>query len=280
MNGPNRPEARKGARSTLKVNNLKFNTEVIGEGFPLVWGHGLMGSMAVEDRAAFFDWRSISAIARVVRYDARGHGRSDPTFSAEDYRWANLAHDMLGIADHCGFDRFAAGGLSMGCATTLFAALAAPKRVAGMVLVIPPTAWETRASRASFLDQMADLIDAEGVEALIRQMGQGPLRPAWQLRARPDLDTLFLNTLRSFDPKVLAQVLRGARLCDLPSREEIKTLLMPALILAWEDDPTHPLETAVELNRLLPASRLVVARSMAEIATWTREIKEFLSGLS
>ena len=51
------------------------------------WGHGLMGSMAQEDAAGMLPWAGLEDAHRVVRWDARGHGRSDSTPDPEDYRW-------------------------------------------------------------------------------------------------------------------------------------------------------------------------------------------------
>jgi 3-oxoadipate enol-lactonase len=41
------------------------------------------------------------------------------------------------------------GGASMVCASALEAALHAPKKVAGLVLVLPPTAWLSRPKRVA-----------------------------------------------------------------------------------------------------------------------------------
>jgi hypothetical protein len=54
---------------------------------------------------------------------------------------------------------------------------------------------------------------------------------------------------------------------------------MPALILAWEDDPGHPLSSAEEFARLLPNSRLVIAKNMDDVLTWTRDIRTFIGNL-
>lgn len=262
------------------VNNLEFNVRVRGSGVPFVWGHGLMGSIALENRTALFDWERIAELATVVRYDARGHGLSEPTFTPDDYHWANLAGDMLAIADHLGFDTFVAGGQSMGCATALYAAIAARERVKGLVLVNPPTAWETRAAQASLYEQMAGLVEKNGVAVLVRLMRQVPVQPAWRLESQPDLHDIFVHGLESFDPKVLVEILRGAKGCNLPEREALKSLHMPALILAWLDDPTHPVETAEEFGRLLPHSQMVAAHSAGEAATWGCRVREFLGKLS
>ncbi|MDQ1373389.1 MAG: 3-oxoadipate enol-lactonase, partial [Actinomycetota bacterium] len=128
---------------------MKLAVEVSGppDGTPFVWAHGMTSSMAADDDSGVFDWSSLEAV-RVVRYDAPSHGRSPIAPSDEDHRWDRLADTMLSVADSAGFSTFVAGGASMGAATALHAAALAPERVSAMVLVIPPTAWETRAAQA------------------------------------------------------------------------------------------------------------------------------------
>ena len=264
----------------MRISNLNFNVQVQGYAIPFVWGHGLTASMQAEDERGMLDWASVAEVARLVRYDARGHGLSEPTFDPADYDWSNLALDMLAIAEAVGFDRFIAGGQSMGCATALYAALAAPERVKALVLANPPTAWETRAAQAKLYDHMAELLEDRGVEMLIKVLAQRPVAPAWQREVAAHFNALYFDTLRRFDPRVLATVLRGATRCNLPPREDLRRLTMPALILAWTDDPGHPMETADALAGLLPNSRLVVAQSLPEARAYAGHIRDFLAHLS
>jgi pimeloyl-ACP methyl ester carboxylesterase len=136
-----------------RFGDIELAVRQHGEGMPLVWGHSLMGSMRVDDLAALFDWEQLEQHAQVVRYDARGHGNSDGSYDPEDYRWEEMAGDMLAIADSVA-STFAAGrcvlaGVSMGAATALEAATQQPDKVAGMILVLPPTAWDTRPRQAA-----------------------------------------------------------------------------------------------------------------------------------
>ncbi|MGW7458428.1 alpha/beta fold hydrolase [Streptomyces sp. NPDC054797] len=77
--------------------------------------------------------------------------------------------------------------------------------------------------------------------------------------------------------RVLPSVLRGLALADLPPPAAITALRQPALVLAWADDPGHPLSTAVTLADRLPGARLLVARTRAEVGTWGERMAEFLS---
>ena len=245
-----------------------------GDGGDLVWGHGLTSSMDAEDELGLFDWAAIRAGHRVLRYDARGHGASGSTPDPEDLSWRELALDQLALADRVWIGTYVAGGASMGCATALHAAVTAPERIDGLVLVIPPTAWESRAAQVGAYRLMADLIEAGDHETLLAGAAAQPVPdpfaddPRWADR--------FPEVLAATDPKRLARVFRGAATADLPAPEAIADISVPALILAWTGDPGHPTRTAARLQELLPASELVLAATPSALATWTGRIERFL----
>jgi pimeloyl-ACP methyl ester carboxylesterase len=232
--------------------------------------------MAAEDSGGLLRWESLARRAQVIRYDARGHGDSQASAALGDYHWRSLGQDMLGLATALGHEQFIAGGQSMGCATTLYAALAAPERVRALVLVNPPTAWEARRARAAVLGQMADLVEAKGMAAWLALNEQLPPQPAWLYQAQPQRRAAYLERMAQADPQALARVWRGAVACDLPRREELAAIEAPALILAWADDPSHPVSTAEELYQRLPRARLVIARDSAAVETWPQQIEEFV----
>jgi pimeloyl-ACP methyl ester carboxylesterase len=256
---------------------MKLSVEVSGpeDGVPFVWGHGMTSSVAADDATGVFGWSSLSDV-RLVRYDAPGHGRSPIGASADDHHWDQLAGDMLRVADQAGFSSFVAGGASMGAATTLHAAVQQPERISGMVLVIPPTAWETRAAQAGVYRLAADIVEQGGVEALVeleRQVpGAGPL-------GDPELREAFEQHLLEMAPRALIRIFEGAMASDLPPPEAIAALRQPTLLLAWTDDPGHPLSTAEQLHDLLPESDLHVAHSLAEARGWPATVQAFLTHL-
>jgi pimeloyl-ACP methyl ester carboxylesterase len=105
--------------------------EEAGEGVPVVLLHGLtatrryvvMGSKNLE-----------RSDHRVVMYDARGHGRSQPK---DEYSYKALADDLLKILDDRGIDRAVLAGASMGAHTIVRFALDHPDRAAALVLITP-----------------------------------------------------------------------------------------------------------------------------------------------
>jgi len=90
----------------------------------------------------------------------------------------------------------------------------------------------------------------------------------------------FGEYLKTLDPKALVTTLRGAQRTNLPPPEELEAIQTPALILAWTDDPAHPVSSAEEVKRRLPNSRLLIAHDAAEVFTWTGAIRDFVADLT
>lgn len=235
-----------------------------------VWGHGLTSSMAREDRRGLLQWE-VPDGWELVRYDAAGHGTSgidDPEPSR--YRWERLAADMLFRAP----ERAVLGGASMGCATALHASVLEPDRVEALVLAIPPTAWETRAAQRELYEGAAHVAEKYGVARLKEVIEERPTPAIFD--GRPDL--------KRYEPDIaedlLPTVLRGAAASDLPSREVLAQIDVPALVLAWDTDATHPLATAEALAEVLPDTRLHVARTLTDVGAWPVLVRTFLATLA
>ena len=129
----------------LEVPHASLRYDILGEGPVVIAAHGMLSSCEVDQRLAF-NWPTIATAGRrLVRYDARGHGRSTGRPQPEDYTWPSLAEDMLALRSHvAGTASVDALGASMGCGTLLHAAVRQPEAFRRLVLVIPPTAWATR----------------------------------------------------------------------------------------------------------------------------------------
>ena len=75
--------------------------------------------------------------------------------------------------------------------------------------------------------------------------------------------------------ELLASVLRGIGLSELPDPDALAALHHRALILAWDTDPLHPVSTAARLHVLMPNSTLSVARSITDVKSWTQRTARF-----
>ena len=158
----------------------------------------------------------------------------------------------------------------MGCATVLHAALRAPDRFDRLVLVIPPTAWETRAAQAELYEGSAAFVEERGKAAWMEVAAEAP---------RPDVfaDLPPFPFTADIPEPLLPHVLRGAAASDLPPPDSVAGLEQPALVLAWAGDPGHPVSTAERLVDLLPTAELHVATRVRDVLGWPERVASFLT---
>ena len=90
----------KGVRvGVLELPGAALAYDVVGEAGPLaVQLHGLTSSRARDAQLGLDVGRALSG-ARVLRYDARGHGESTGDLDPDSYRWDRLAGDLLALLD-------------------------------------------------------------------------------------------------------------------------------------------------------------------------------------
>jgi pimeloyl-ACP methyl ester carboxylesterase len=244
-----------------------------GTGPAVLWGHGFASCVAHEANV-MVNWTGLTDRYRVVQWDARGHGRSAGTHDPADYHWDNLGRDLLALADALGIDSFVAGGVSMGAATALHAVVDAPDRVKGLVLALPPTAYDTRPAQGNEYLAGADLVEQRGVDAYVERLKTQPV---------PEILTPIAEVYHSapaIADDLLPAALRGAGTSDLPSPDRLRAIAAPALVLAWTTDPGHPLSTAERLVELLPDAEIDVAQELFDVLSWTGHVEAFLDRVS
>lgn len=242
----------------------------------LAWAHDLTSSRAHEDELGLFDWSAVSDVARVVRYDARGHGRTEAQQHYDKvFRWSAMVDDMLRAVP---VGPFVAGGVAMGGAVALWTALRAPRRVQGLVLAVPPPAWEARAPDADRCEDGARFVEARGLPAWADELRHRP-QPRIFAEELPAAREISIRHLLTMEEKAVPAILRGAAASDLPSRDEVRSIVVPTLVLAWADDPAHPVATAECLADLLVLSELHVAHDLAAIQAWPKLIGDFVRSL-
>ncbi|AGC60216.1 hydrolase [Mycobacterium liflandii 128FXT] len=252
--------------STFVVSGAELAVELSDEGgHPVVQLHGLTSSRA-RDRVLNLDLGRGLSGTRLLRYDARGHGKSTGRKVPQDYRWERLAEDLLRLLDKWFPGEQVHGvGPSMGTGTLLHAAAREPDRFAGLTLMVPATAWHTRPAQAANYRVAAEIIETEGVGAFI----------AWGRAATPPPATVGApETVPDVADALLPSLFRGAALSDLPTSEALARIDVPTTILAWINDPAHPLSTAESLAALLPQSTLTVAHTPADVVTWPKILSQ------
>jgi pimeloyl-ACP methyl ester carboxylesterase len=228
-----------------------------GEGTPVVLLHGLtatnryvvMGSKALE-RAGH----------RVIAYDARAHGQSDPAPSADAYRYEDLRDDLVRVMDERGIERAVMAGASMGAHTILRLALEQPERAAALVVITPaydPDDFGDSDSLARW-DALSEGLRNGGVEGFVEAYGDPGVPEQW----RETVFRVIRQRLAAHEhPEALADALRATpRSRPFPSIESLAAIEVPTVVVADRDeaDPGHPLAVGEAYARTIPNAELVV----------------------
>jgi 3-oxoadipate enol-lactonase len=247
--------------------NPRLQGEEAGEGPPVVLCHGitatrryvLHGSKALP-RAGY----------RVVTYDARGHGESDPAPVGEGYGYPQLVEDLERVVDaRVGDERFLLGGHSMGAHTAVAYALRHPERLAGLIVIGPVYRGAIEPGSLAYWDGLAAALEAGSVDGFVSYVEEEQeIDPRWR-------DSVLRFTrermLRQRHPEALVDALREVpRSRPFGSLAELGSLDLPALVVASHDDadPGHPHEIAAAYADALPRARLVSEEEGASPLAW------------
>jgi len=244
--------------TSVCVNGVDLFVERYGEAGPVVVvAHGLMGSIALSARFG----ERLGALAtrglRVVAYDARGHGRSEGTRDAVDYRWAQHARDLAALIEALGLAPVSLYGGSMGAGSALLVAMERPELVDRLVLRSPPPFERGLGVARHILLPLAAAYAWLGTERTARLVTALPSVRRLQREApQNDLRSFFASQRR----ETVVPAIRGL----LGERDSIPVsrfaqLKHETLVLAHPGDPIHPLASAACLIERLPRARAVTA---------------------
>ena len=246
---------------------MRLYVEEAGEGIPVVLLHGLtathryvvMGSRALERSGH-----------RVIAYDARGHGRSDPAPSPDHYGYEALVADLERVMDERGVDRAVLAGASMGAHTLLRFALERPERAAALVVITPAydPVNNDDPQRLARWDALSDGLRSGGVEGFVRAYGEPRVPEAW----RSTVVTVLHQRLSAHEhPDALADALRVVpRSRPFGTLHDLAAIEAPTVIVADRDeaDPEHPLSVGEDYARVIPGARLVVEEAGRSPIAW------------
>jgi 3-oxoadipate enol-lactonase/4-carboxymuconolactone decarboxylase len=253
----------------ITANGVELFYELSGpEGAPVVvFSNSLGTTLAMWDAQV----AALSGSFRCLRYDTRGHGRSnvvDAPFAVDD-----LAADLAGLLDALGIAKAHVVGLSLGGMTGQILAATRPEKVDRLVLCatsayMPPrNLWQER----------ADVVRLKGMEAVADSVIARWFTPAHQ--ASPGAQATRRDLLR-IDPVGYARCCEAIGAMDL--RERIGAITAPTLVVAGAEDPATPVAMAEEICNRVPGAQLAVVQEAAHLIAveqpdrLTRLIADFL----
>jgi len=223
--------------------------EVHGTGAPLllVSGLGGVGSFWAPQLPA------LTQDFRVVIHDHRGTGKSSR--DTITYAIAQMAEDVLALADGLGIETFHFAGHSTGSAIGQYLMLHHPKRLAAAVL---SSGW---ARKDPWFDRCfaarEQLLQLGGPEAYVRAQALFLYPPWWVSANAPELDRLEAAQRASLPPAAIL-LSRIAALMEWDPGDALTATSTPALVVCADDDHLTPPHFSLELHRLLPGSGLAI----------------------
>jgi 3-oxoadipate enol-lactonase len=158
------------------ANGTRLYCEVAGTGSPVVLLHPGQGGLVLWDP----QFEQFARHHRVIRYDARGFGRSD-----KPPRPFTFYDDLRAVLDALHVQRAGLVGLSLGGRTMLDFALAYPSRVACLVLVNPGISGYQFTGLDRYADDIRAATQREDADAFVeiqmRMWFDGPSRAPEQV---------------------------------------------------------------------------------------------------
>ncbi|MFH8607140.1 alpha/beta fold hydrolase [Streptomyces sp. NPDC018029] len=212
-----------------------------GGSLPLVLLHPGVGDSRIWDGIL----PSLTERHRVIRYDARGYGRSPAPTSSY-----SLVEDLIAVLDHYGVARAVLAASSMGGATALSLALRDPGRVASLALVVPGVTGAADLVPAEFMAEMGRLAEArdiDGIVALLRRTsgaaGAGGADPEVEAHIRAVIPAWFANHPHNVP--------------DPPVYDRLGELDVPCVLALGELDQPEVVRVNETMAQRIPGCRLV-----------------------
>jgi 3-oxoadipate enol-lactonase len=258
----------------ISANGISINYEIDGrEGAPwLVLSNSLATDLTMWDQQA----KDFADTFRVLRYDQRGHGKTDAP--AGRYTFDLLMADALALMDALKIGKAHFCGLSMGGATAMGLAQRHPDRVDRVIVC--DTGCASTPQSAQQWEERIVVAQKDGMGPLVESTATRWFPPDVIARNPPYLDkarAMIRNT------PVNGFIGCAAALADHDFRTNVAATKPPVLFIAGEKDAGGAIVTAMTgLHKALPGSRYVELAGAGHIsnlddpAGFTRALREFL----
>jgi pimeloyl-ACP methyl ester carboxylesterase len=264
-----------GSTGTAEVNGARLYFEVAGAGPAVVLLHAGIADRRMWDAqfGAFAD------AFRVLRYDARGYGRSDfppGPFARHD--------DLYGLLRHLGIDGAALVGCSMGGATAIDFALQHPEMVTTLVPVASGLGGYQWSDVVSAYDEEEEAALQRGdmeavIELNVRFWVDGPRRTPQQVS--PALRETVRAMLRDASTSTQGQ----PRPLDPPAITRLAEIDIPTFVVVGDEDVADIGVIADLLVSGIGGARKAVIPGAAHLPNmerpeeFNRTVLDFLRGL-
>jgi pimeloyl-ACP methyl ester carboxylesterase len=240
--------------------------QVTGEGpFDLVFVPGFVTHMELQWKMpGFGDFlNELGSVARLIRFDKRGTGMSDPVSGAPSLE--TRMDDVRAVMDAAGSRRAAFYGLSEGAAMTILFAATHPERVAALVVrsCSPRTMWapdfpwgrSAEAYQAEMNHALRVYADRDEAREVVVGLG---------MQGEDEVEA-YIDLLRyGASPGMLEALYRMNKEIDI--RNVLSAVRVPALVMHGSEDQFVPVDVGRYTAQRLPTARFVELPGVGHLA--------------
>jgi pimeloyl-ACP methyl ester carboxylesterase len=220
---------------------------------------------------------SIGAFARVLSFDKRGQGLSDPTLNVPNLE--ERVHDIEAVMDAAGMDQAILYGISEGGPMCLKFAHDHPERVKGLILLGTTACWLQD-------DNFPIGIESKALDAMIPAWGTGALRDIFFPGiSRQQMDD---ETYRGFE-RLVSTRKSIRQLVDFMKKTDVRPLLpniqCPALVLHFGGDLSVPIRLGRAVAEALPNAEFLEVSGtdhadLSQSAEGIERVRQFANALN
>ena len=240
--------------------------QLVGDGpFDLVFVPGYVTHMELQWRLPNFApfLNDLGAFARLIRFDKRGTGMSDPVSGAPNLE--TRMDDVRAVMDAVGSRRAAFYGLSEGASMSILFAATYPERTAALVVrsCSPRTLWAPDFPWGRSEDAYQREVD----QALKVYASRSEARESVRRLGLQDGDEVeaFIDYIRyGASPGMLEALYRMNREIDI--RDVLPTVRVPTLVMHGSDDEVVPAAVGGFVAQQLPSARLIELAGVGHIS--------------
>ena len=257
--------------------------QVVGDGpFDLVFVPGFVTHMELQWRLPGMEGflRGLGSFSRLIRFDKRGTGMSDPVSGAPNLE--TRMDDVRAVMDAVGSRRAAFYGLSEGAAMSILFAATYPERTAALVVrsCSPRTLWAPDfpwgRSEEAYQHETDRALQVFSLRAEAREAVR-----ALGMQNDNEVEA-FIDFIRyGASPGMLERLYRMNREIDI--RQVLPTVRVPALVMHGSDDQVVPVAVGAYTAQRLRSARFIELPGVGHLALSTRgtqiqvEIERFLT---
>ncbi|GCB06100.1 3-oxoadipate enol-lactonase [Ralstonia sp. SET104] len=252
----------------VRANGIDIHYRIDGaDGAWVVLAHALGVDHQLWDGIA----QRLATRYRVLRYDARGHGKTSAPHGA--YTLFQMADDVAGLLDALSIERAHFVGLSMGGMVGQVLGVRHAQRLLSLALC--DTVCHTPISAHAMWDERIGQVQAHGMSGIVEPTMQRWLTTPFR-EAHPDAVERIRELLRATPPHGYVGACTAIKALD--TRNSLARIACPTLVVTGEHDTGAPVEVAREITAHIPDARLKVIPHAAHLSPIEQE-EVFLTDL-